>query len=374
VHNQVEPLLLNLLEPLGDEGVQVAEQILGFVSNIEVKVLGAVGLGVLVYTVASLIHKMTRAIDFTWNGGGERSLAQRLGIYMLMIMLGPLILFSVAGAISNAVAVPVVQNLLSVHLIGSVYHLILEWVPFMLVTIMLTLVYWILPGKTVRWYNALAGGILAALLWKLLGWIFAVVVVGSAKYTAIYSAFASALLFMIWLHLSWLVMLLGSRFVYYLEHPESMRPASLGMKAADPRHLLEILYWVTSAFYREGGGVTAQQLARLTGYPGEFVLLQLQPLEQAGLLAITGQPPAAYLPARSPDQIKLADVLALVHHWRQGTEDRLGAGVPIVEALLARLDKVVGGELDDETLESWVMPDLSACSSPKKGKNQSTGS
>ena len=353
VHNQVEPLLLNLLEPLGEGGVRVTEQIMLFVGNIKVGVLGSVGLGVLLYTVTSLIHKMIKAIDFTWNGRGERSFLHRLGIYMLMIMLGPLILFSVAGAVSSAIEVSWIQGLLETRLIGGVYAVLIDWMPVLLVVVMLSLIYWVLPGEQVQWYSALAGGVLAALLWKFLGWVFATVVVGSAKYTAIYSAFASALLFMIWLHLSWLVLLLGSRFVYYLEHPWNMRAGGCP-QAASTRRMLDVLYRIVSGFYRHSGGVTSVELVCQLGIGEDQLEMLIQPLRARGIVLRTGDASGAYLPARSPDQILLADVVELVHDWHSGDAGEEGPEHPAVTALLARLDQSVRSGLAGQTLADWV--------------------
>jgi len=58
VHNQVRPTLLALLAPLGEKGVEITEQVIGFVDNIKVGVLGALGLGLLVYTVITLLQKI----------------------------------------------------------------------------------------------------------------------------------------------------------------------------------------------------------------------------------------------------------------------------------------------------------------------------
>jgi len=351
VHNQVEPLLLNLLAPLGEEGVRVTRQIMAFVSNIKVGVLGSVGLGVLLYTVSSLIHKMIKAIDFTWNGRGERSFIQRLGIYMLMIMLGPLVLFSIAGAVSSVVEIPWVHSLLQVHLIGSAYALLLRWMPLLMVVVMLSLIYWILPGKRVHWYSALAGGLLAALLWKLLGWVFATVVVGSAKYTAIYSAFASALLFMIWLHLSWLVLLLGSRFVYYLEHPASMRAGALSADRS-PRRLLDLLFRIVDRFYADHGGASIQSLSRHSGVGEELLLRWLSPLIEQGIVLRTADDPPRFVPARAPERIALAEVVALLHGWREA--EAAEAEHPAVSMLLQRLDGTVQQGMEGWTLADWV--------------------
>ena len=58
VHNQIQPMLLKLLEPLGDQGTQVAQLIAEFIQNMNVGVLGAVGLALLLYTSISLVQKI----------------------------------------------------------------------------------------------------------------------------------------------------------------------------------------------------------------------------------------------------------------------------------------------------------------------------
>ena len=63
VHNQIEPMLLQLLAPLGDKGVEITNQVIGFVNNIKVGVLGSLGLAMLLYTVISLIKKIESAFN-----------------------------------------------------------------------------------------------------------------------------------------------------------------------------------------------------------------------------------------------------------------------------------------------------------------------
>ena len=58
VHNQIEPLLQSALTPLGEQGEEITAHIIGFVDNIEVGILGAVGIALLFYTVVSLIQKI----------------------------------------------------------------------------------------------------------------------------------------------------------------------------------------------------------------------------------------------------------------------------------------------------------------------------
>ena len=74
VHNQIEPLLLGLLEPLGEKGIEITQRIIEFVDNVKVGVLGSLGFAMLFYTVVSLMQKTERAFNTVWHIEKERSL------------------------------------------------------------------------------------------------------------------------------------------------------------------------------------------------------------------------------------------------------------------------------------------------------------
>ena len=84
VQNQVEPLLLRAFEPLGEQGAEIAERIIGFVNNMQVGVLGSVGLGLLIFTVISLMQKIEESFNFIWHvsqlrGVGEGRFIHTIG-------------------------------------------------------------------------------------------------------------------------------------------------------------------------------------------------------------------------------------------------------------------------------------------------------
>ena len=97
VQNQVRPTLLALLEPLGEKGVQITDQVIGFVNNIKVGVLGALGLGLLIYTVITLLQKIEQDFNYVWRVKNARPLAQRFSQYLSVLMIGPLLIFSALG-------------------------------------------------------------------------------------------------------------------------------------------------------------------------------------------------------------------------------------------------------------------------------------
>jgi membrane protein len=88
VHNQIEPLLYNFLEPLGPQGAEITEKTIYFVENVKVGVLGSIGFAMLIYTVIALVQKIEAAFNFVWQIDHLRPLSQRISSYLSVILLG----------------------------------------------------------------------------------------------------------------------------------------------------------------------------------------------------------------------------------------------------------------------------------------------
>ena len=82
VHNQIEPALARMLAPLGDKAQELTVGIVGFVENMKVGALGAVGLALLVYTVVSTMQKIENAFNHSWRVTAQRRLKQRFSDYL----------------------------------------------------------------------------------------------------------------------------------------------------------------------------------------------------------------------------------------------------------------------------------------------------
>jgi membrane protein len=230
VHNQIEPLLGNLLAPLGEQGQEVSSRLVGFIENMNVGVLGAVGLALLIYTVVSLIEKIEASLNAMWHVTQLRSLSERFSRYLSVLLIGPLLVFSALGLTASAMSSSLAQMLISVEPLGSLVSMAGQVVPYLLVVGAFTFVYRFVPNTRVRFIPALLAGIVAGLMWQSAGWAFATFVVSSARYSAIYSSFAILVLFLLWLYVSWLVLLIGADMAFYLQHPEY-----LYVKPGEPR-------------------------------------------------------------------------------------------------------------------------------------------
>jgi membrane protein len=168
-HNAVEPLMLNLLEPLGEQGVEITQNVLTFVDNMRVGVLGFVGLLFLVYTVVSLVQKIELAFNGIWQIEGTRSLGQRFSNYLSVIMIGPLLVVSALGATAALMSSALMQRVTAIEPLGTLFETAASLLPYGLIVAAFTFIYMFVPNTRVRLLPALIGAVVAGILWQTVG-------------------------------------------------------------------------------------------------------------------------------------------------------------------------------------------------------------
>lgn len=322
VHNQVEPLLLKTLAPLGAKGIEITHYIIGFVENMKAGVLGFVGLAILIFTVVSLIQKIERAFNYTWHVTEHRPLAQRFSNYLSVILIGPVLVFSALGVTASIANAELIQELMQIEAVGALVKFGATLIPYFLVIIAFSVIYIFVPNTKVRLGPALVGAIVAGILWETAGLAFASFVVNSAKYTAIYSAFATLIMFMIWIYLSWLILLIGAQIAFYYQHPEyrkrQQRVVVLSNRLKEKLALL-VMAMIGKHFYDKKPAWSLDALAQKLNITVETLSPILDSLVYVFILARTDETPATYIPGQPPDRLPLADIVNAV---RQTDEDQ----------------------------------------------------
>ena len=221
VHNHILPLLKETLTPLGEKGADISQQIIQFIDNVDVGVLGFVGVIMLLYTVVSTVSKIEEAFNHIWHVDKPRSLLQRFSYYLSVITIAPVLVVLAIGLSATLMSVTFVQTILAIEPFGTLYYIFVLVVPYITLGTAFTLVYIFLPNTKVKFSAALTGGIFATFIWKLAGYLFSAFIVNSSNYDAIYAGFAALIIFLIWLYVSWLIFLLGGKLTYYLQNLEN---------------------------------------------------------------------------------------------------------------------------------------------------------
>ena len=359
VHNQLEDVLLNMLSPLGQEGIELTYTIIRFVDNVKVGVLGSFGLALLFYTVVSMIQKIEGAFNHAWRIKQTRGVAERFSDYLSVLIIGPVFVFTALGLTATITTSSVYQRVADIELLGFAFQTTSKLVPYLLVIGAFTFTYKFIPNTRVTLRAAFTGGVVAGVLWETAGWAFASVVVNSTQYTAIYSSFAILVLFMLWLYLSWLILLVGSSVAFYSQNPQYV-----GMKSADfnfsgrlrERIALQCVYLIARSYYLDRPGWTGQSLAVRLDVPSEPLIDICQALEEANILT-TSANNGQYLPMRDLGTVALRDVLRAVRSAADTSEfheSRL-LSAPAVEALINRLDEAWASALGDLSVAEFAL-------------------
>lgn len=359
VHNQIEPFLLNALEPLGERRTEIVARIIGFVDNVQVGVLGSVGFVLLFYTVVSLMQKIEHAFNDVWQVGSKRTLAERFKDYLSVIVIGPVLIFASLGIMATVMSDPLMERLVRIQPVGALVELIGRLVPIAMVTLAFTFIYTFVPHTRVRLGPALTGGLVAGVLWNAVGWMFAAFVARANQYTAIYSGFATPILFMIWLYVSWLILLVGASIAFYRQHPEylSGRQLTGNLSSAERERLaLHALCLIGERFYGQRPAPDVETLSQHLQVPSGAVEQVLGPLERHGVLATTDADPPAYLPGCPWESYSVGDLLEVIHQSRRGEGNKHPPALPhpAVDALLAKRRELTERTLGALTLKALV--------------------
>jgi membrane protein len=196
-----------------------AEMIIEYVLDFSQKALKVtvVGLFALVVTAFALLHTVEKAFNKVWRAAKKRSWLRRIGLYAALILLWPLAVAYVVAAVSFAVSLSsglVIRELWLHQLLSKATGVFVAAVFF-------GGLYFAVPNVKVRFTDALFGGGFAALGFLLMQKGFELYLSYFPSVTLVYGTFATLPIFLLWLYLSWAMILLGALVVVGL--PELRR-------------------------------------------------------------------------------------------------------------------------------------------------------
>jgi membrane protein len=348
VQNAIEPLLSQVLQPLGSNSGQITSRIIAFVENIRVGILGGVGLAMLFYTVVSLVSSIEDALNQIWRVPRSRSWGQRFATYLSVVLVGPVLVFTAFALTASAQSYWLVERLTRFEFVNEIFTLATRVMPFFLLCATFTLVYKLLPYTRVPVSSAVIGGAAAAILWQVVGTAFAAFVANSARYAAIYSSFAVMVVFLIWLYVGWLIFLFGAEVAYFHHHPRAfLREALHAGKGHRFQEWLALTALVEIA-RRHLAGTSLWQPGELASRLGvSSVENVVEEFIQTGILLRSAEPSGIAL-ARPPESITVKEILDIV----ADTEiPELQTGGIIADVLTKR-DQATDKAMEGVTLKS----------------------
>jgi membrane protein len=194
-------------------------------------------------------------------------------------------------------------------------------------------------------------------LWAAIGALFTRIVVYSAKTAAIYAGFAVVLLFLVWLYLSWLIVMLGAQLSFYVQHPEHLRTGhgEIPMTGALRERIAMAAMFLVGERFLDGGPRWAMgDLADRMDVPATVLGEVVSSLESHGIVLTTEEDTIA--PARDLSSITLASILDAIRHEIPNPRRPEPRAVPAADAATQRADEALRAATQGQTLRDLIRP------------------
>ncbi len=173
--------------------------------------LGGVGLVVLLFSALALVFTIDRTLNGIWRVPKPRPLAQRVLVYWAAMTLGPLVLGVSLSLTSYAIS----ASRGVVNALPGGVALLLGVFEFAVLAVGMSALFRFVPNTHVRWTHAVAGGLFVAIGFELAKRALAWYVASVPTYSAVYGAFATLPIFLLWIYLGWVIVLLGAVIAAY---------------------------------------------------------------------------------------------------------------------------------------------------------------
>ncbi len=288
-----------------------------FLEGIHGGTVAAFGLIILLYTITMLLTNIEKSFNEIWQVGRGRPLSRKLSDYFAMMFVVPLffIVASVATVYLNTQLEAVSSTILNPLLLLSV-----RLIPYVLIWTLFTILYMVMPNTSVRFSSALVAGIIAGTIFQLVQWAYVAFQVGVARYGAMYGSFAALPLLMIWMQVSWIVVLFGAE-LSYANHNVASYEFEAETKNISPFNkkilTLYILHLLVTNFKKGGNPITPEQVSTVLQIPNSLVRNILNDLTAVNLASETNtgySKISAYQPAIDINLISIKMVLERLDH------------------------------------------------------------
>ncbi len=348
-------ILDGFLRPVGGAATELTESVIQFVANMRGALYGSIGLAFLIYTVISTVQKVEAGFNFVWRVEHPRSFARRFTGYLSVMILGPILLAVALGLLASAQNSPFAIWVDAFAPLAWTFRAARQILPYVIVTIVFTIMYAFVPNTRVEFRAALIGGLASGIMWALVGKAFTAFIVYSSSLVAVYTGFAIVLTTLIWVYLSWLILLIGAQLAFYVQFPRNLRYGQelIELSGHDREQAaLSVMYLIGRDYAAGKTYPTARALAAELDIPGIAVASIVDSLAAAGLIVATEQ--HQFVPGRDVEAIQLAEILDAVRAQHNGRLAIAMRKIAPAAALLTEVESAMREPLKNRTLKDLL--------------------
>ena len=304
----------------------IARQVLGYLNQFAGKAskLGVAGLAVLAASALALIFTIDRTLNSIWRVRTKRPIGQRVLIYWSAMTLGPVLLGASLSMTSYALSA-------SKGLVGAIpggVGYLLDLLQFLLVAGGMAAMFHYVPNTFVRWGHAWMGGLFVSACMEVAKKLLAIYLSNVPTYSAVYGAFATVPILLVWIYMAWVIVLLGAALTAYVPSLIAGIPRKRSGIGWQFQLALEVLRELDQAISRPEKGKTLAQLCQTLATDAqrvEPVMEALVALDWVGQLneADVFGAAARYVLLAQPDAVTLEPLMNALLLPRNSVNEKL---------------------------------------------------
>ena len=269
---------------------------------------------IVIWAALALLSKIEKAFNNIWHVTRGRGFLHRIINYWAILTLGPLLVGLGVYVSSQYKPVGDLQRtLLSFSRLGPLL------LSYTVAAVVLFLLYFVLPNTKVQARAAVWGAAVAALVWTAAKWGFGQYVTGFIPYSKIYGVVGLVPLGVLWIFITWLIVLFGLQLTFTTQHLKSLDAAEIAAAKknedyfiANDLTVINVVREIAAAFQENQAPVASEVLCSKLDIPAEFGEKILNHLVGRGLIVRASEPRVGFLPARDPANIKLSEIAEAV--------------------------------------------------------------
>jgi membrane protein len=310
---------------------EILNQVINFATSLLEQtrggVIAGIGLLVLFWSVLKVLGHIEMAFNDIWEIKEDRSWGRKFSDYLAIMLLAP-ILILLSGSATVFITTRVTQITQEVALLGVLSPLIsflLKLIPYVLIWIVFTILYIIMPNTRVSFKAGVLGGVVAGTLYQLAQGLYISFQIGAARYNAIYGSFAALPLFLLWLQISWWIVLFGAELSFANQNVDTYEyePDSLKISPGFKKLMtLQVVHLLIKKFANSEKPLTDSQISARLKIPIRLLHNIIFDLVESGLVSeicATDGKELSYQPARDINQLSIQSVLEALD--QKGTEN-----------------------------------------------------
>jgi len=265
-----------------------------------------------IWAALALLSTIERAFNNIWHVALGRSFLHRMINYWAILTLGPILIgLGIYATRSYAALAQIEQTVLS--------HIGPAILSYLVATVAFFLLYFVLPNTRVQAKAAIWGAAVAALVWMLAKWLFGQYVTEFIPYSKIYGVLGLIPLGVLWIYITWLIVLFGLQLTFTTQHLKTLDAAEIAAAGKMERYfiandltVIRIVREIATAFEANRAPIPAEVICSKLAIPVEFGEKIFNHLVNSNLIAKTSDPVVGFIPAKDPANIRLSDIAEAV--------------------------------------------------------------